>query len=97
MLFSILPSFVILFFPLIQASETLEKFITVLSSLVILQLGRMVLLLNVVPPFRMFTNIFVKQRKILLYVFIFLVLVTLLFAVIIYRAEVGVNDKITSY
>ncbi len=97
MLFGILPSFVILFFPLIGASETVEKFISVLSSLVILQLGRLVLLLNVVPPFRLFTNIFVKQRKILSYVFIFLILVTLLFAVIIYRAEFGINDKITSY
>ncbi len=100
MLFGILPSFIILFFPLIEnnsGNEALENFITILSSLVILQLGRLILLLNVVPPFRLFTNIFIKQKKILTYVFVFLILVTLLFAVIIYRAEVGVNDKIINY
>ncbi|MGL6124970.1 MAG: potassium channel family protein [Metamycoplasmataceae bacterium] len=99
MIFGLLPSFVILFSPLFEETETnpLENFIQILSSLVILQLGRLILLLNVVPPFRLFTNIFIKQRKILIYVFLFLILVTLLFAVVIYRAELDKNPNITSY
>lgn len=100
MLFGIMPSFIILFFPLIndnEANQALENFISILSSLVILQLGRLILLLNVVPPFRLFTNIFTKQKKILMYVFLFLILVTLLFSVVIYRAEFEDNDKINSY
>lgn len=96
MLFGILPSFVILFLPLIK-NEALENFIEILSSLVVLQLGRLTLLLNVIPPFRLFTNIFIKQKKILLYVFLFLILVTLLFAIVIYRAEVDQNPNINNY
>lgn len=92
MLFGIFPSFIALFLPLIEQyfkDEAFNEIVGVLSSLVILQLGRLILLLNVVAPFRIFTRIFEKQRKILFYVFFFLILVTLLFAVIIYNAEDG--------
>ncbi|MGL5308774.1 MAG: potassium channel family protein, partial [Metamycoplasmataceae bacterium] len=95
-LLGILPSFVILFFPLLE-NDASEDFIQVLSSLVIFKLGRLLLFLNVIPPFRLFTNIFIKQKKILTYVFLFLILVTLLFAVVIYRAEINDNDNINDY
>ncbi|MDK2819728.1 MAG: two pore domain potassium channel family protein [Mycoplasmataceae bacterium] len=99
MIFTIFPSFLTLFAPLINWStnEVFNDITNILSSLTILQLGRLILLLNVVPIFRIFTNIFVKQRKILIYVFMFLILVTLLFGVIIFRAEVVANDKINTY
>ncbi len=100
MIFGILPSFLILFAPLVENlwnSDVLDSFVTTLSSLVILQLGRLLLLLNVFPPFRIFTNIFQKQRKILLYVFLFLIISTLLFSIILYRAEVTSNDKINNF
>lgn len=99
MIFTIFPSFLTLFAPLINWStnEVFNDITNILSSLTILQLGRLILLLNVVPIFRIFTNIFIKQRKILIYVFMFLILVTLLFGVIIFRAEVVDNDKINTY
>ncbi|MGL5591750.1 MAG: ion transporter [Metamycoplasmataceae bacterium] len=95
-LLGILPSLIILFFPLIENSSS-DSFIQILSSLMIFKLGRLILFLNVIPPFRLFTNIFIKQRKILIYVFLFLILVTFLFAVVIFRAEVDSNDKINNY
>ncbi|MGL4252218.1 MAG: ion transporter [Metamycoplasmataceae bacterium] len=95
-LLGILPSLIILFFPLIENNSS-DSFIQILSSLMIFKLGRLILFLNVIPPFRLFTNIFIKQRKILIYVFLFLILVTFLFAVVIFRAEVDSNDKINNY
>ncbi|MGL5732782.1 MAG: potassium channel family protein [Metamycoplasmataceae bacterium] len=95
-LLGILPSFIILFFPLLENNSS-DTFIQVLSSLMIFKLGRLLLFLNVVAPFRLFTNIFIKQKKILIYVFFFLILVTLLFAMVIFRAEVDSNDKINNY
>ncbi|MGL5205671.1 MAG: ion transporter [Metamycoplasmataceae bacterium] len=95
-LLGMLPSFVILFFPLFE-NNTSDAFINILSSLMIFKLGRLLLFLNVIAPFRLFTNIFIKQRKILIYVFLFLILVTFLFAVVIFRAEVDSNDNINNY
>ncbi|MGL5617626.1 MAG: potassium channel family protein [Metamycoplasmataceae bacterium] len=95
-LLGILPSFVILFSPLIENNLS-DTFIQILSSLMIFKLGRLLLFLNVIAPFRLFTNIFIKQKKILIYVFLFLILVTLLFAMVIFRAEVDSNDKINNY
>lgn len=105
MIFAILPSFLALFSSYLSSlidGDVINEIIKIFSSLVILQLGRFLLLLNVVPPFRIFTNIFEKQRKILIYVFLFLILVTLLFSIVIYRAEVdevvnGVESKIHNY
>ena len=100
LLLTILPSFLGILSHFFDDFLNDEDFITVnntISSIVILQIGRIALLLNIVESFRIFTRIFKKQRKILFYVFSFLILITLLFSIVIYRAEFQKNTLIKNY
>lgn len=101
MFFSFFPSFIIIFLPsLLESNSNSEaaQFIKIVNSLVFLRLGRLILFLNVLRPFRSIKNVFYKQRVLLFNVFLFLVIIAVLFALIIFQAEVKQpGSKIFNY
>ncbi|AAT27619.1 potassium channel family protein [[Mycoplasma] mobile] len=100
MFFALLPSLIIIISPSITSNANSAFFLAfsqIVNSLVFLRLGRLILFLNVLTPFTSIKNVFVKQRVLLFNVFIFLIIISVLFALIIFQAELVENAKITNF
>lgn len=86
MLFCLLPLIFIIFAKFVDKDNPFIKFVNVFGFIKIL---RLVMLLNVVPTFKIFSDIFKRNRILLVNVFVFLLIMTVIFALLIYSVEGG--------
>lgn len=94
MLLSILPTLI----SIIAIDYDVDNsFFNFFKGFVVLKLLRLVLLLKIVSAFQVLVISFMKQRKILINLFAFVLLLAFLFALIIYAVEDSANDKINNY
>lgn len=86
MIFSMLPTLVSVFAGLIPQDNPFVEFIRIFS---IMRIIRLVMLLNVVSTFKIFSQIFERNRVLLINVFIFVFIMAVIFALLIYSVEGG--------
>lgn len=95
MILSMLPTTLSIFSRFFPIENTFTK---IVNAFAIMKILRLVLLLKIIPVFNVFNNIFIKQKILLINVFLFVSLLTIIFALIIYSVEgANVNEKINSY
>lgn len=86
MIFSLLPTLISVFAALIPQDNPFVEFIKVFS---VMRIIRLIMLLNVVPSFKIFTQIFEKNRILLINVFFFVFIMAIIFSLLIYSVEGG--------
>ncbi len=94
MILSILPTLLAIISISFDENHIFLKIVNVLSITKIL---RIIMLLTIMPSFNVFIDVFFKQKKILINVFIFIIFMIFIFALIIYSAEGKENKNITNY
>lgn len=88
MIFSLLPTLISVFAALIPQNNPFVEFIKVFS---VMRIIRLLMLLNVVPTFKIFTQIFEKNKVLLINVFFFVFIMAIIFALLFYSVEGGIK------
>lgn len=93
MIFSLLPTFFAVFSSRLDNENPFVKIILIFSGIKIL---RLLLLLNIIPVFKIFNSIFFRQKILLINVYIFVLIVILISTLVVFSVEGETNDKINN-